>query len=142
MSKKIDVMNTWFERVWTNEDEATIDDMLVEDTKARGLGSQPHVGPGEYKAFHRNLLGLIGKVEFVIDKAMEEGEWLSCLVTVHATRRDNGRSVQTTGHVLAKIVDGKILDAHNHFDFMGLFEQCGLLPQKSFERCLSCERIA
>jgi hypothetical protein len=128
MSAKIDVMNTWFERVWTKEDEATIDEMLVEKTMARGLGSQDHVGPEEFKGFHRAMLGLIGDVEFVIDKAMEDGDWLSCLVTVKGTQRKNGDPVKTTGQVLAKIVDGKIIDAYNHFDFMGLFEQCDLLP--------------
>ena len=142
MSSKIDVMTTWFERVWTKEDEATIDEMLVDETMARGLGSKNRVGPEEFKAFQRAMLGLIGNVVFVIDKAMEDGDWLSCLVTVKGTRRKNGNPVETTGHVMAKIVDGKIIDAYNHFDFMGLFEQCDLLPQKSFERCLSCEKIA
>jgi hypothetical protein len=141
MSAKIDVMKTWLERVWANEDEATIDEMLVGDTMARGLGSENRKGPEEFKAFHRAMLGLIGNVEFIINQNMEDGDWLSCLVTVKGTQRKKEGTIEITGQIWAKIVDGKILDAYNHFDFMGLFEQCDLLPQKSFESCLSCEKI-
>lgn len=56
MADITDVMTTWFERVWTNEDESAIDEMLVEDTHAKGLGAQSHVGPEEFKIFHRTLL--------------------------------------------------------------------------------------
>ncbi|WP_419907586.1 ester cyclase [Hoeflea sp.] len=141
MTEKTQVMETWFSRVWSQEDETAIDQMLVSDTTARGLGSQNHVGPAEFKAFQRALLGLVGNVRIDAKKTMEDGDWLSALVVFNGTRRDNGKPVSMTGHVLAMIVDGKIVDAHNHFDWMGLFEQCDLLPAKSFERCLSCQKI-
>ena len=148
MSAKIDVMKTWFDRVWTKEDAATIDEMLVDSAVTHGLGSpnstepQKRIGPEEFKAFHKAMLGLIGNVEFVLDKTVEDGDWLSLLVTVKGTLRKNGNPMKTTGQIMVKIVDGKIIEAYNHFDFMGLFEQCDLLPKESFESCLCCKKIA
>lgn len=40
-----------------------------------------------------------------------------------------------------RIVDGRIVEAYNHFDFLGLFEQLGLLPAGAFGRCLCGEGI-
>ena len=42
-----------------------------------------------------------------------------------------------TGTIHARIADGKILEAYNHFDFLGLFAQLGQLPPDVLGRCLS-----
>jgi hypothetical protein len=49
--------------------------------------------------------------------------------------------VRMTGSVLVKIWEGKIREAYNHWDFLGLFAQLGSLPWRTFERGLAGERI-
>jgi len=137
MSGHREVLETWFKNVWSNEDADTIDKMLVPDTQARGLGSQTHVGPSEFKVFQKNLLARVSNVEIKIDKSMEDGDWLSALCTFTSTCRQTGKPASMTGHVMIKIVDRKLVDAYNHFDFMGLYESLGLMPAGSFERCLT-----
>ncbi len=38
---------------------------------------------------------------------------------------------------MARIEEGMLREAYNHFDFIGLWEQLGYLPQNSFEQGLS-----
>ncbi|MEP3276286.1 MAG: ester cyclase [Stappiaceae bacterium] len=137
-----EVIETWFKRVWAEEDETAIDDMLVPETSARGLGGKAHQGPTEFKQFHRAFLALIGDVNIVIDRQATDGDWVFSLVTIKATRRRDGVPVEIGGQILVKIIDGKIVDAHNHIDFMGLFGQLDLLPCDCLDRCLAGEGFA
>lgn len=136
MSNHREVLETWYRKVWTEEDSGAIDTMLVSDTKARGLGAQIHVGPSDFKIFHENLLKLVSDIDMQIDKSMEDGDWISALCTFRAKCRRSGKPVTSTGTVFIKIVDGKLVDAYNHFDFMALYEALGLLPEDAFEKCL------
>ncbi len=137
-----EVLETWFRRVWAEEDETAIDEMLVPETAARGLGGATHRGPEEFKKFHRALLALLGDFQIIIDRQMEEGDWVFSLIRIRATRRKDREPVEVGGQVLVRIIDNKIVDAHNHIDFIGLFGQLELLPGDCLDRCLSGEGVA
>lgn len=132
----IDTLRTWARRVWVERDEAAIDAMLVPGTAAHGLGSQTLVGPAEFKQFHAALCGLLRDTELVVDHHIEADGWLAALCTFKGTAPD-GRAVAITGTIYGRIADGKILEAYNHFDFLGLFTQLGLLPPDVLVRCLA-----
>ena len=116
----IDTLRTWARRVWLERDEAAIDEMMLADTRASGLGMQVLVGPEGFKQFHRALCALLSDSELSVDHHIEADGWLAALCTFKATSR-HGRKVAITGTIYARIVDGKILEAYNHFDFLGLF---------------------
>jgi hypothetical protein len=142
VKRKIQVSEEWFQRVWLEEDADAIYQMFKPGSNARGLGSQPHIGPDEFRQLHTDLLGLIEKVTVSSDHAIEQGDWLAQLVTITAECRKTGRMVYIHGQMMLKIVDGCIVDAYNHLDFMSLFEQLGVLPNKTFEDCLSGKVMA
>lgn len=50
--------------------------------------------------------------------------------------RTDGRKVAVTGTILARVADGRILEACNHLDFVGLLAQLGLSPPDVPTRCL------
>jgi hypothetical protein len=108
-------------------------------TKDR-LGLQPLVGAEGFKSFHRAMCALLRDTDLVIDHHIEAGSWLAVLCTFTGTSA-NGQRVATNGAIHARIADGKIHEAYNHFDFIGLFAQLGLLPGDTFERCLAGQRI-
>ena len=142
MDEGLKTIETWFERVWANEEENAIQEMLIPDTKAMGLGTAPKVGPNEFVAFHRSFLKMMSDVRVVVERYMRDGDWYSTMVTLHAKRRDTGQAVSTTGHILFRISGNTIPQAYNHFDFMGLFEQLDLLPPNTMDRCFSGEKLA
>lgn len=142
MSQGASVLETWFRRVWTEEDPNAIDEMFAPEAHATGLGDTPIVGPDEFKAFQSALLNLLGDVSINIDKVVDDGTWTACMCTMTATARKGGDTIAITGSVFIRTRDGKIIEGYNHFDFLEMFTQLGLLPDDVFERGLSGVKIA
>jgi hypothetical protein len=138
---KIDTARLWYERVWHQEDKAAIHEMMVPKAQAMGLGKKPHMGAEEFEQFHAAFLGILSNVKITINHYIEDGDWLAQRITLSANCRKTGKDVSMDGQIMLKIVDGKLVEGHNHFDFMGLYEQLGLLPADSFGTCLTGCRI-
>ncbi|WP_306143833.1 ester cyclase [Roseibium sp. MMSF_3412] len=145
----LEILETWFRRVWSEEDEAAIEEMFVPDGRAVGLGEQTKggkdefrehemLGPEEFKVFQRALLGLVKDVRIEIKRSITSGEWLCALCEFQGTSRRTGERVRMTGTVYGRFSDDQIIDAFNHFDFLSLFQQLGSLETGTFERCLNC----
>ena len=157
MSSHLQVLETWFRKVWNEGDASAIDQMFAKDGKARGLGGedlvtevadlqaveeQVRIGPEGFKIFHERLFSMLEDFDIQVNQSMEDGDWISALCTVNATSRETGERVKMTGSVLARMADGKLAEAYNHWDFMSFYQQLGLLPENAFERCLCGERLA
>jgi hypothetical protein len=141
MTTHTEVLEKWSRRVWKEADESAIDEMFGPEGEARGLGAQIRIGPEGFKEFHRHFLAMMQDFDVKIDRSMESGIWLSALCMLHAKKRGTDEPVQMSGTVYARLIDGQIVEAYNHFDFMGLYQQLGLLPDGLFERCFCGERI-
>lgn len=132
----VSTLEAWGRRVWVERDETAIDEMMVADTAAHGLGGQILVGPEGFKAFHRALCALLRDTDLAVDHHVEADGWLAALCTFAGTTAA-GERVTISGAIHARIADGKILEAYNHFDFLGLFVQMGLLPEDTVQRCFA-----
>jgi hypothetical protein len=141
MSTKRETAETWFRRVWKDRDPNAIDELFVVDGEARGLGDNTLIGPKDFKVFHSTLCALVSNIVITIDKSIEEGDWISVICTLKAKNPKTGAPVGMTGSVLVKIVDGKLIEAYNHWDFLGLFTELGLIPPNTFKRGLSGEKM-
>ncbi|MEM7303699.1 MAG: ester cyclase [Pseudomonadota bacterium] len=148
MTNKMEVAETWYRRVWKEQDESAIDELFVPRGSAKGLGSYERLGPEEFadheiigpdgfKDFHRAMMNLVTDTEINVTMTMEKDDWLAQLCVFKGIRKDTGEAVQMTGTVFAKIIDGKIVEAYNHFDFLSFFEQLGSLAPDTFAFCLS-----
>jgi ketosteroid isomerase-like protein len=142
MSALREVLETWFRRVWTELDESAIDEMLVPDGKARGLGANVIVGPAQFKQFRTAVCALVSDNVITVDRTVEEGDWISAVCTMNGKSCQTGLPVTMTGSVMVRVVDGKLAEAYNHWDFLALFGQLGSVPQDTFQRALSGERVA
>ena len=136
-----EVMETWFYRVWTEEDSAAIEELFIPDGKARGLGANVLIGPEGFKQFHSALRGLLSDFVITIDKSVESGDWITTVCTLRAKSRQSGTPVEITGSVTVRIADGRLTEAYNHWDFLGLFGQLGLIPGDTFEKALGGEKV-
>jgi hypothetical protein len=141
MSKSREVIETWFHRVWTKEDSNAIEELFMPDGEARGLGANALIGPEGFKQFHSALCGLLYDYVVTIDKSVEEGDWISAVCTLRAKSRGSDAPIEITGQLMARIVDGKLTEAYNHWDFLSMYSQLNLLPIDTFERALSGEKI-
>lgn len=137
MSEKLEVLETWFRRVWEEEDESAIDEMFKPGAQAKGLGDKPLEGPEDFKMFHRNLLRLLCDVKLEVTESMESGDKLCAICIFRAKSRNGENPLEMTGSVYVTISGGKITHAYNHFDFISLYEGLGLLPENTFASCLT-----
>ncbi|MCH7816990.1 MAG: ester cyclase [Proteobacteria bacterium] len=140
MNNGREVLETWFRRVWKEQDQTAIEDMFPSMGEATGLGKHALIGPEDFKQFQAALIDLIPNIEITIDKSIEEGPWISAMCTLSGNSKA-GHAVSITGNATGRIENGKILEAYNHWDFMSLWGQLGLLPGDCFERGLRGEKV-
>ncbi|MEP6903931.1 MAG: ester cyclase [Actinomycetota bacterium] len=130
-------MHRWFEEVWNQGREETIDEMLAEETILNGLNDaegNPLVGTEGFKTMHRTFLAAFSDLTVTIEETVEEGDKIAARCTVRATHTGEGlgispknQRVEFTGLGIARIKDGKIIEVWNEFDFMKMYQQLGAL---------------
>jgi steroid delta-isomerase-like uncharacterized protein len=131
------VIHRWFEEVWNQNREATIDELFTPSTVAHGLGdSELDVhGPAEFKPFVANIRGILPDTRIRVDDILAEGDRVAVRVTLEGTHTGHGfgvpptgRKVRIQGIIIARIVDGRIAEGWNSYDQLGLLRQIGALP--------------
>ena len=100
-----------------------------------GCPAAPGPGPEGFKPFFRTFRSAFPNIRVEITHAISEGELgvVHCRVTATHTGDGLGmagtnRSVEFTGMTMARVVDGRIQEGWNSYDFMGMFHQLGLEP--------------
>jgi predicted ester cyclase len=132
----LQTLETWTRRVWVERDETAIDELRMPDAHSHGLDEQALTDNEAFKSFHRRLCALLSDTELVIDHHLEADGWLAARCTFRGTAAD-GRRVAMNGMIHVRIADGRIREAHNQFDFIGLFVRMGLLPPDTFQCCMA-----
>ena len=136
----LDILKEWYQRVWVEADLEVIDTLFTPDTEAQGM-MEFGVGPEDFKALAGAVHEQIHEVSIHFDRVVELDNWIWSQMSAKATGKLNDGTVNVTGQIMCRIKDGKIVEAYNHFDFLTLFEQLGLLPEHTLALCLAGETI-
>lgn len=121
---------TWFDRLWTKLDATVIEEMCAEDIKTYGLAG-PQVGREPFNAFYQAIKAVFPHgLRFTVEHALARDT--SAMVRLHAEGTSaNGKPVAFDGFAQITVVDGKMTEGWNTFDFLTMLEQCGALPTGS-----------
>lgn len=131
------VVRTWFEEVWNQGREETIDRLFAASGVAHGLpGGSPLRGPEDFKPFFRSFRGAFPDIHVEVTQTVVEEDRVALHCNVKGTHKGHtlgmpatGKPVEFSGIVIVRIQDGQIVESWNHFDFLGFYQQLGLLPQ-------------
>ena len=133
------LMRRWFEEVWNKGRAEAIDEMFAEDGVAHGLSDETGAllrGPAGFKPFFQNFRSAFPDIQIVVEDTIAEGDKVAARCTVRATHAGEGlgfaatqRPMEITGIAMVRVRDGKIVEAWNNFDFMGMFQQLGTLQK-------------
>jgi len=131
------LVHRWFDEVWNQGSEKTIDELFSEDGVALGLGvgDAPVYGPAGFKVFWRNMRAALPDVQISIEDTVVEGDRVVVRVVLEGTHRGEGLGVSPTGRrvkiagiVLVQFADGRIIRGWNSWDQLGLLQQLGAIP--------------
>lgn len=132
------LLTRWFEEVWNQGREETIDELFAPDCVGHGLSesdTDTH-GPEGFKAFVRNMRGAMPDVHVVINDFVANGETAAAVrVTMTGTHAGPGLGVAPTGNavsigglLLIHFRNGKIVEGWHGWDQLGFMRQIGALP--------------
>ena len=131
------LVRRWFEEVWNQGREETIDELFASTGVGYGLGDTeaPVHGPPGVKPFVRNLRGALPDLHMKIEDILAEGDKVTVRVTAEGTHKGGNLGVAPTGGrvhvegiVIVRIANGQIVEGWNSWDQLGLLRQIGALP--------------
>lgn len=137
----LEILSEWYRRVWIEGDLSAIDDFFAPCAGAEGIMTDGQVSAEDFRAFVPAMRDHVREPSFEIARSIECGDWVWAHLVVRATTARGLDPITVTGQVACRIVEGRIVEAYNAFDFIPLFEQAGLLPKDAFLLLLSGERL-
>lgn len=133
------VIRSWFEELWNQGREETIDRLFAADGIAHGLPTpdgSPIRGRDGFRPFYRTFRSAFPNIQVEVTQAITQGDMVTvrCHVTGSHQGHDlgvlaTGNNIDFWGMCMARVRDGAIVEGWNSFDFLTLYQQIGMLPQ-------------
>jgi len=123
---KSTLLHRWFEEVWNQNQEDSIDQLMTQDGVAHGIVApdQPK-GTAGFKIFYNGFKDQFENIHVDVKDVISEDDMECGLTEVTATHRETGKTVKFSGLCMIRVNDGKIAEAWNHYDFLEMHQQLG-----------------
>jgi predicted ester cyclase len=144
MSSPAEIVRAWFEELWNQADESTIDRLLQPDAVIHGLPTPtgaPLRGRAEFRPFYQAFRAAFPELRIDVVDVVAQGDRATAYCRVRGIQRGalpdlaaTHRGVDFTGFAMVRVVDGLAAEAWNCFDFLTMYRQLGTdldLPAKS-----------
>lgn len=127
------IQHEWFDRVWNQGQESAIDELLSPDVIGHGLvdaEGNEIVGIEGFRAFFHGFRQAFPDIHVDVFDTVSEGDKVVANCRVTATHLGEGflipptsRPVDFTGVCIVRVVEGKIAESWNSFDFLTVMQQ-------------------
>lgn len=141
MGAKTDILQRWYDQVWTQSNLDAVDELFAIDTTAVGIMPDFAVTPEDFKQLVTAVRALCTTPRAKILRAHDVDDWLSALIEVRTTNLAETNDVTVTGMVFARFDGDKMIETYNNFDFLTFFEQLGQLPEGTLGLLLAGSRL-
>jgi steroid delta-isomerase-like uncharacterized protein len=129
--EKVVLIRRWFEEVWNNGRIDAIDEMAAPDVIAHGHAPYD-IGLEQFRGFFKNVRSAFPDIQIGIDFTLAEGDKVAARWTANATHKGSflgyaatGRPIKISGVSIMRIASGKIVEAWDTWDQLGLMFQIG-----------------
>jgi steroid delta-isomerase-like uncharacterized protein len=141
MAENARLIRKWFEEVWNQGREETVDAMSAKDVIGHGQaqhGADIH-GPEHFKQFMRGFRSAFSDIHVEIHDTVEQGDKVVARWTTTMTHTGTflntaptGKHVSVNGISIQRFAGGKITEGWDNWDQLGLLVQLGATPQAKF----------
>ncbi len=131
------VLKQWFRRVWNEGDVSAIDELATPDVVSHGLKNTLRGTETWRRDFYEPMRQAFTDVHVEVVDEVANGDKIFGLQEATLTPRATGQPVKMRGSCLVRTVDGKIAEAWDSWDFLGLLESMQLMPADSLGRAVN-----
>jgi steroid delta-isomerase-like uncharacterized protein len=130
------LVHRWFEEVWNQGREETVDELLAPDGIIHGLGegSIDVRGPAGFKVFLRNMRSAFPDVHIDIEDTIVQGGKAVVRVVLEGKHLGDGLGLPPTGQgvsiagiVIVRVSGDQIAEGWNSWDQLGLLRMLGAI---------------
>ena len=126
MSKKLSTLSyRWFEEVWNQGMENSIDELLDRTATIHGIEGITEPGPQGFKIFYHTFRQGFTNIHVEVEEVISADDYESARCQVTATSKTTGQTVHFPGQTTIRTKDGKIVESWNNFDFLSMNQQLG-----------------
>ncbi len=131
------LVHSWFDGLWNNGDESTIDRLLAPDCIAHGLGDGGLVGTDAFHTFYRTFRAAFPSIRVNVERVLECDDFATTLASLELVPASGGGPYRIVGSATVRIRDSQIVEAWNYFDFLSLLTQMGAVRTDVMEKALA-----
>lgn len=133
------ILNRFWEEVWNDDDLDVVDELFHPDFVDHGLAPGLTLqGPEGVKEAVGQFRSAFPDMRLTVDDMLIENDTVLTRWTARGTQEGplamlpgvppTGKSGAITGVTLNRLVDGKITEAWDNFDMLGMLFQLGIIP--------------
>jgi len=141
MGKYRELMDEWFQTVWNENDTSFIHKLCDKKMTTTGHREKGLLGPDDFEEFHGLICNHADDIKMKILHSVEDQDWISVMYDFKAKKKGTDTPVEMTGNTMVRFHNGKIIEAHEHVDFITFFRCLGIMPENTLEHCLSGNKI-
>ena len=129
-----EIIRRWFEEVWNQGREATIDELVAQHAVGKGqtIDGSAITGPDSFRQFWKALRSAFSSIHVDIHHVIEQDDMALLQWTITMTHTGEfmgmpatGRKITATGMSLQRYENGKIVEGWDNWDQLGAFAQLG-----------------
>ncbi len=131
-----DVIRAWFDEVWNKGDESSIDRHLSADAIVHGMDEARTSarGPDGFRPFFHKIRAAFSDIHFELHTVIEDGSVVAARWTASLTHTGDalgapatGRPIIVTGMSFGRVENGRLVEAWNEWDRMGMLIGIGAM---------------
>ncbi|MGE9297009.1 MAG: ester cyclase [Puniceicoccales bacterium] len=134
-----ELARVWFDRVWNQQEEPAIFEMLSADCMIEGL-NMTEPGPVGFLPFYRGFINAFDaiRIELIELKELEDSSFGHGVFTgIHQRTRT---PITIEFSFSARWKDGKVVEARNVIDYLPMLSQLHMLGQEAIAEVLKTDR--
>jgi predicted SnoaL-like aldol condensation-catalyzing enzyme len=127
----------WFDRLWAQGFEETIDEMMAPDIIVHGLAPEPMTGRAAFHEFYGNFRNSFPSVAVTIEETVEVGDTVAFRAVAKVSTADGKGPIEFQGSGFLRIANGHFVEGWNYWDFLSMMTQLGAVPADAMTMALS-----